>query len=99
MGAVAIALREPELSRAGVSLRAWRQPDVKAALAAGRDGVIGRYRYSLPATRDAASAWITATETDRRADRRLELAIVEDGVVVGSVALADVGHGNAMVRY
>ncbi len=68
-------------------------------LAAGRDPLISRYRYSLPHTPDAADEWIAWTETDREKDRRLELALAVDGVPVGSVSLTDFKHGNAMVRY
>lgn len=73
--------------------------DVEVMLAAGLDQLISRYRYSLPRTLDAARRWITATETDRLAGKRLELAITERGVPLGSIALAEVAHGNAMVRH
>jgi RimJ/RimL family protein N-acetyltransferase len=93
------ALPEPALRDAAVVLRARDERDVDVVLRAGHDGLISRYRYSLPRTADAARRWITATETQRLAGERLELAITEDGTPVGSVALAEIAHGNAMVRY
>jgi hypothetical protein len=39
------------------------------------------------------------THADRLAGVRLGLGIVERGAPVGSVALADIAHANATVRY
>jgi RimJ/RimL family protein N-acetyltransferase len=96
---MAFPLPRPLLSQATLVLRPWQEEDVETALTAGLDEQISRYRYSLPHTRDAARAWIAAAETDRLNDKRLELAIEERGALVGSVALADLTHGNATVRY
>ncbi len=96
---IPLPLPEPALSDGGLVLRAWDEQDVLVVLAAGLDRLISRYRYSLPRTADAARSWITATETQRLAGERLELAITEHSTPVGSVALADIAHGNAMVRY
>lgn len=94
-----LPLPEPVLSEGGLVLRAWDEPDVRVVLAAGLDELISRYRYSLPRTADAARSWIAATRAQRLAGERLELAITERGTPVGSVALAEIAHGNAMVRY
>jgi RimJ/RimL family protein N-acetyltransferase len=80
-------------------LRAWEQQDVAVLLAAGRDELVSRYRYSLPRTEDAARSWITATEAQRVSGERLELAITEHSTPAGAVTLAEIAHGNAMVRY
>jgi RimJ/RimL family protein N-acetyltransferase len=97
--AIALPLPEPALLDAAVVLRAWDERDVDVVLSDGLDGLISRYRYSLPGTADAARRWITTTETQRLAGQRLELAITEQGTPVGSVALAEIAHGNATVRY
>ncbi|MGH2883475.1 MAG: GNAT family N-acetyltransferase [Solirubrobacteraceae bacterium] len=89
----------PALSDGGLVLRAWDQSDVNVVLAAGLDGLISRYRYSLPRTADAAQRWIMTAETQRLAGERLELAITDHGTPVGSVALAEIADGNALVRY
>ena len=68
-------------------------------LAAGQDPLISRYRYSLPRAPEAAQQWVALTETDRNRGTRLELAIEETGIPVGSVSLTDFEHGNAIVRY
>lgn len=94
-----LPLPDPALSDGAMVLRAWDQSDVEVVLAAGLEQLISRYRYSLPRTRDAARRWIIGTEADRLAGRRVELAITEGGVALGSVALAELTHGNAMVRY
>lgn len=96
---IAVPLPEPALSADDLRLRAWRDDDAQVVLAAGRDELISRYRYSLPRTAADAKRWIAKTHTDRLAGERLELAIVEQGALVGSVALADIRHGNAMIRY
>ena len=96
---IGLALPEPALSAGGLRLRTWRDDDAQVVLAAGRDELISRYRYSLPRTADDAPRWITDTHTEREAGARLELAIVEQRAPVGSVALADISHGSAMIRY
>lgn len=73
--------------------------DIAAAVAAGRDPMISRYRYSLPRTEQAAREWVDDCERDRIAATRLELAIAAPATPVGSVSLTDFEHGNAMVRY
>jgi RimJ/RimL family protein N-acetyltransferase len=80
-------------------LRPWEYRDADVVLAAGLDRLISRYRYSLPRSADRARTWITATKAERRAGTRLELAVTEGGTPLGSVALAEIAHGNAMVRY
>ena len=45
------------------------------------------------------AAWIALTEAEREADKRLELAITDHSRPVGSIALTDLEHGNAMARY
>jgi RimJ/RimL family protein N-acetyltransferase len=94
-----LPLPEPPLSEEALLLRAWEQHDAEVVLAAGLDRLISRYRYSLPRTSDGAQAWIAATTTDRLAGTRLELAIIESDMPVGSVSLTDFDHGNAMLRY
>src|ERR1700722_2970139 len=96
---IAVALPEPALTAGGLWLRTWRDDDAQVVLAAGRDELISRYRYSLPRTNLDAQRWITRTHTDRLAGARLELAIVEQRAAVGSVALADIVSGNATIRY
>jgi RimJ/RimL family protein N-acetyltransferase len=64
------------------------------------DPVISRFRYSLPSTEAQALDWIRGAERDRLAGERLDLAIsVATGGVAGSIALAEVAHGNGMLRY
>lgn len=87
------------MSDGEVLLRPWDEQDFDVVLAAGLDRLISQYRYSLPRTAESARTWITATRTERLAGTRLELAITERGAPVGSVALAEIAHGNAMVRY
>ena len=96
---VALLLPKPALSVDGLLLRAWDHGDARVVLTAGDDELVSRYRYSLPHTAEDAQRWITKTDTDRLAGVRLELAIVERGAPVGSVALAEIADGNAMVRY
>ena len=96
---VALLLPKPALSVDGLLLRAWDHGDARVVLTAGDDELVSRYRYSLPHTAEDAQRWITKTHTDRLAGVRLELAIVERGAPVGSVALAEIADGNAMVRY
>jgi RimJ/RimL family protein N-acetyltransferase len=96
---MSLPLPQPPLATTTLLLRPWRGQDVSVLLAAGHDPLISRYRYSLPRTPDAADEWIALTETDREDDRRLELALADGGVPVGSVSLTDLEHGNAMVRY
>ena len=87
------------MSAEGLLLRAWHHGDARVVLRAGDDELVSRYRYSLPHTPEDAQRWITKTQTDRLAGARLELAIIERGAPVGSVALAEIADGNAMVRY
>ena len=82
-----------------VSLREWRTDDAPTALEAGLDPDVSRYRYSLPRSPEAARRWINQTSSDRANGVRLELAIVERNVVVGSASLTDLEHDNAMIRY
>jgi RimJ/RimL family protein N-acetyltransferase len=96
---VLLPLQQPPLATSTLLLREWRERDVAVLLAAGRDPLISRYRYSLPRTPDAARRWVVLAETDREEGARLELAIEERGTPVGSVSLTDFEHGNAMVRY
>jgi [ribosomal protein S5]-alanine N-acetyltransferase len=96
---VGLPVPNPRLSDGAAVLRPWQERDVGVVLSAGLDGLISRYRYSLPCTPDQARAWITATSTEREAGTRLELAITEGGIPVGSIALAEVAHGKAMLRY
>lgn len=94
------ALPVPSLSDGAVVLRAWELSDLSVLVAAGRDPVITRYRYSLPRGEEEALAWIRAVEEERHAGERLDLAVTAPaGAVVGSVALAEVAHGNGMLRY
>jgi RimJ/RimL family protein N-acetyltransferase len=94
-----LPLPEPALSEETLLLRPWERRDAEAVLAAGRDRLVSRYRYSLPRIPDETQTWIAATMTDRLAGTRLELAIVQGSVPVGSVSLTDFDHGNAMLRY
>jgi RimJ/RimL family protein N-acetyltransferase len=81
-----------------VSLREWKVDDAPTALEAGLDPVVSRYRYSLPRSPEAAQRWIEQTRRDREDGVRLELAILERKVVVGSVSLTDLDHNNATIR-
>jgi RimJ/RimL family protein N-acetyltransferase len=94
-----VAFPEPPLAGGEIVLRPWDRRDADLALAAGSDPLIARYRYSLPRTGGAARQWIAATEAERIAGTRIELAITRDEVPVGSVALAEIAHHNAMVRF
>lgn len=97
--AVPPPLLEPTLSTGDVLLRPWSEEDLGVVLAAGRDEVVTRYRYSLPRTADTASAWLEAIRTERLAGTRLELLVAEHGLPLGSVSIAEIAHGNAEVRY
>lgn len=97
--AVLPPLVEPTLSAGDVLLRPWTERDVDVVLAAGRDELVTRYRYSLPRTTTAASTWLEATRTERLAGTRLELALTECGKPLGSVSIAEIAHGNAEIRY
>jgi RimJ/RimL family protein N-acetyltransferase len=90
-----LPLPEPPLSEETLLLRPWEERDAGVVLAAGPDQLISRYRYSLPRTPEGAHAWIAATRTDRLASTRLELAITDRSMPVGSVSLTDFNHGNA----
>jgi RimJ/RimL family protein N-acetyltransferase len=92
-------LPDPPLSERTLLLRPWAERDVAAVQAAGRDALVARYRYSLPRSLDEARAWLAATERDRQLGTRLELAITEAGIPLGSISLTDLVHGSAMVRY
>lgn len=94
-----LPLPDPPLRDQRVELRAWRATDVEAVLAAGRDPSITRYRYSLPHTPSAAAAWLEQIDAERASDSRLELAITERAMIVGSVSLCDLEYGNGMLRY
>ncbi len=94
-----LPLPDPRLSERTLLLRPWAERDVAAVQAAGKDALISQYRYSLPRTLDETRAWLAATERDRQLGTRLELAITEAGIPVGSISLTDLAHGNAMVRY
>jgi [ribosomal protein S5]-alanine N-acetyltransferase len=94
-----IPLPDPPLSERTLLLRPWAGRDIAAVQAAGRDALISRYRYSLPRTLDEARAWLAATERERERGTRLELAITEAGIPLGSISLTDLVHANAMVRY
>ena len=94
-----LPLPDPPLSERTLLLRPWAERDVAAVQAAGKDALISQYRYSLPRTLDETRAWLAATERDRQLGTRLELAITEAGIPVGSISLTDLAHGNAMVRY
>jgi RimJ/RimL family protein N-acetyltransferase len=96
---MSLALREPLLSDGDLVLRPWESSDTEVVLAAGRDPVVARFRYSLPGSGAGAREWLAAVASERVAGERLELAITEGGIAVGSVSLTDFEHGNAMVRY
>ena len=90
----------PRLSDAAVLLREWEPADLSVLLAAGRDPVVSRFRYSLPGSDGEAFDWLRAVERDRLAGEWLELAITAPpGRPVGSIALTDLEHGNGMLRY
>lgn len=96
---IPLSVSEPARSEGALVLRAWERRDAEVVLAAGLDGLISRFRYSLPRTADAVPTWLAATRQERLAGTRLELAITEHGTPVGSVALVEIAHGNAEVRY
>jgi len=96
---IPLSAPEPALSDGALSLRAWEKRDAEVILAAGLDGLISRFRYSLPQTADAVPTWLAATSRERLAGTRLELASTEHGTPVGSVALVDIADGDAEVRY
>lgn len=96
---MSLALPEPPLFDGNLMLRPWESSDAEVVLAAGRDPVVARFRYSLPRSDAGAREWLAAAASNRVAGERLELAITEGGVVLGSVSLTDFEHGNAMVRY
>lgn len=84
-----------------VTLRPWQPADRPSLRAAAADPEIRRFRYSLPVTDEEARRWLADVEPARRAGSRLELAIAVWGYngAVGSVALTDIEHGQAMLRY
>src|ERR1700733_4440306 len=96
---IAVALPEPALTAGGLWLRTWRDDDAQVVLAAGRDELISRYRYSLPRTNLDAQRWITRTPRARQTGGRLGLRMVDKRAGLGSGALADIVSGNATIRY
>jgi RimJ/RimL family protein N-acetyltransferase len=96
-----LPLPVPRLADPAVVLRGWWRVDLLAVLAAGRDPVVSRVRYSLPRSEQEALDWFRAVERDRVEGERLELAVTasSSGAAVGSIALADLEHGNGMLRY
>lgn len=91
----------PRLGDAAVALREWEPVDLPVLVAAGRDPVVSRFRYSLPRTEAQARDWLRAVERDRLARKRLELAVTAapSTAAVGSIAVTDLEPGSGMLRY
>jgi RimJ/RimL family protein N-acetyltransferase len=94
-----LPLPERPLHDGDLTLREWGAPDLPVVLSAGLDPVVSRFRYSLPRDFEGAERWLAEVVASRLRGDRLELAVALEGVVAGSVALADIAHGNAMIRY
>jgi RimJ/RimL family protein N-acetyltransferase len=86
-----------ELRDGSLLLRRWREGDAAAVYEACQDREIQRWISVIPRpyTREHARTFVTG---DGRPGRR-ELAVVEDGRVVGSIALRVTAAGNGRIGY
>jgi len=99
---VKLRLPDPALSWAGASLRPWHADDADQLVHAWCDPEIARWN-PVPSDPSAerASVWLDRYD-DRVANRlALDLVIVEDGVVMGEVGIAniDAGRRAALIGY
>jgi RimJ/RimL family protein N-acetyltransferase len=93
----------PALGNELVTLRPWTAGDVAALLAAGRDPVVTRFRYSLPVDPAQARAWLHSKEQRRQQGVGIELAIAGPGggLPLGSISLWEIKRRQrtAMISY
>ena len=79
-----------------IGLRAWNDDDAAFVYEACQDHEIQRWISVIPRpyTREHARAFVSGTDPDRR-----QLAIVEDGRVVGAMALRATERGTGRIGY
>jgi RimJ/RimL family protein N-acetyltransferase len=97
-------LEVPSLADHVVRLRAWRETDVSAQLAAFRDPFFQRFSDWEPRTEAEARAYLNAHEQARRRGKQIELAVVEpddENLLLGGASLnnVDLGQGRAAIGY
>ena len=97
-------LRVPSLSDHVVRLRAWRETDVFAQLAAFGDPFFQRFSDWEPRTDAEARAYLDAHEQARRRGEQIELALVEpddENLLLGGASLnnVDLEQGRGAVGY
>jgi RimJ/RimL family protein N-acetyltransferase len=85
-----------ELRDGSIVLRPWHGDDAGAVYEACQDPEIQRWISVIPRpyTREHARAFVTAADPERR-----KLAIVEDGRVVGAIALRSTDLGTGRIGY
>ena len=103
-GMAELRFPSPPLADEVVALRAWRETDVPAQLAAFRDPVFRRFSDWAPSTEAGARRRLDELEGSRRRGWQIEFALVEPGdesVVLGGASLneVDLGLGRAAVGY
>lgn len=91
----------PALADDVVRLRPWREADIPAQLEAFRDPHFQRFSDWEPRTEAAALAYLAAHEQARRRGEQIELALVDEDVLLGGVSLnnVDLRQGRAEVGY
>jgi RimJ/RimL family protein N-acetyltransferase len=85
---------DPPLANDVVALRAWSERDIPFIVAACQDPLIERFTAAIPSPygESDARAWLAGQEPARRAERSLELAILDPSTAepLGAVALSNV---------
>jgi len=85
-----------ELRDGSIELRPWNGDDAEAIYEACQDPEIQHWISVIPRpyTREHARAFVAAADPDRQ-----QLAIVEDGRVVGAMALREINRGTGRIGY
>ena len=85
-----------ELGDGSIVLRPWNGDDAEAVYEACQDPEIQRWIAVIPRpyTREHARVFVTGVDPERR-----QLAIVEDGRVVGAIALRSTDPGTGRIGY
>jgi RimJ/RimL family protein N-acetyltransferase len=85
-----------ELRDGSIELRPWNGDDAEAIYEACQDPEIQHWISVIPRpyTREHACAFVIAADPDRH-----QLAIVEDGRVVGAMALRAINPGTVRIGY
>lgn len=99
-----LPLPDPALANEKIALRAWRDADVPAIVAACQDPLIAHFTTVPSPYRDAdARAFLAAQAANRRAGLAVELAIADRGdtELLGAIALGSVSpvHRRGTIGY